>query len=295
MAKESLYAHAQKIMNKKKDDKETGKTPRPSDSRSSNRDGSEASQEKQSLYSHAQKFVTKREEYKPSAEYQRLRQRPIQQRSVTPSAYEDAAARLLSGNNAGKAKFGNSWDRYLELSQKSALTPEEKSEAKAARKNIESVYGAAGKYQQDLLLTDIPQEVMNVYRDLGLKADAATGVATGFLDALGVDWLSDKVADAMHSDSPRMQSQLARAKAAQGTAFGVGNVAGNLYSMLGINQLVGAGAKAVPCSFQAPQVCPDCHKGRGYLRNKGGLFRPHQYADQGGMGQAPAACSRILR
>lgn len=269
MAKESLYAHAQKIMNKKKDDKETGKTPRPSDSRSSNRDGSEASQEKQSLYSHAQKFVTKREEYKPSAEYQRLRQRPIQQRSVTPSAYEDAAARLLSGNNAGKAKFGNSWDRYLELSQKSALTPEEKSEAKAARKNIESVYGAAGKYQQDLLLTDIPQEVMNVYRDLGLKADAATGVATGFLDALGVDWLSDKVADAMHSDSPRMQSQLARAKAAQGTAFGVGNVAGNLYSMLGINQLVGAGAKAVPALSKLPKYAQTAIKGAATYGIKG--------------------------
>ena len=74
MAKESLYAHAQKVMKKKEMD-DAGNAPRPSDS-SQSRDSSEASKGRQSLYSHAQKFVTKREEYKPSAEYQRLQQRP---------------------------------------------------------------------------------------------------------------------------------------------------------------------------------------------------------------------------
>ncbi len=259
MAKQSLYAHAQQVM-KKKDKDEVN---------SSSRSSGSSSTEKQSLYAHAQQFVTKREKYTPSAEYERLQQRPVQQRTTTPTAYDDAAERLMSDNNVGKAKFGNSWDRYLELSRKDALTAEEKAEAKAARKSIESAYDTAGKYQQDLLLTDIPQEVLSVYRDLGLKADTATGVAAGFIDALGVDWLSDKIADALNSDSPRMQPQMQQIKAAQDTAFGVGNVAGNLYSMLGINQLVGAGAKAVPALSNLPKYAQTAIKGAATYGIKG--------------------------
>jgi len=161
-----------------------------------------------------------------------------------------AQAALISEDSEGYRSYGDNWARYVELSQRESLTKEEKAEAKAALRDMQSKYHVV--YQSDVFYTDMPRDMEKVYINLQNKSNWGAGVTAGFMDAFGADWFMDKGYELLgkitgqdYTGEDSVQDQFAGIQAAHPGAYVGGNIAGNLAALLVGGELVNAGTSAI--------------------------------------------------
>lgn len=155
---------------------------------------------------------------------------------------------FIGPDSEGAHAFGDAWPRYVELSQKEALTKGEKKEAKAALKAMLTEY----PNMENAASLKYPEEMRLLYARLKTKSDWRYGFSAGLVDALGMDWVADKLSAAgakLSGQEPLKQSSQAwtqEVKASDTWASGAGGVAGNLLLLSGAGKAANAAAGAVP-------------------------------------------------
>lgn len=142
----------------------------------------------------------------------------------------------------------NPWDslytsgtiqRGKELAAKSTLTSEEKKEARAIQKEIDKVTRTSGVQKSDQYgeLTDLNAKLYS-------KTSLLAGFGAGAIQALGLDWLTDRVADVVGAVSGVKSETGAKelvesAQKNNPLAYAAGNVAGNVMELSAISGAVG--------------------------------------------------------
>lgn len=129
--------------------------------------------------------------------------------------------------------------RGKELAAKSTLTSEEKKEARAIQKEIDKVTRTSGVQKSDQY-----RELTDLNARLYAQSSKLGGLFYGAINALGLDWLTDRGSDVI-SEVIGLQPETGAkelAKIAQNNnplAYAAGNVAGNVMELSAISGAVG--------------------------------------------------------
>lgn len=129
--------------------------------------------------------------------------------------------------------------RGKELAAKSTLTSEEKKEARSIQKEIDKVTRTSGVQKSDQY-----GELTDLNARLYAKSSKIGGLFYGAINALGLDWLTDRASDAVGAVSGVKSETGARelvesAQKNNPLAYAAGNVAGNVMELSAISGAVG--------------------------------------------------------